>query len=156
MIIRLAQCFGKGIEHPVAEAVIGQQVVPFGPLVEASNGEDGGNILVLVQIGKGCLHEGFERSRIFVVENHAVGPCVAVRLVGPGDGRYVPGRGVPSGREGGQIGDVEILVVPGPKLEGDVCGSHTVVGEFNVFGLVVVRHPGEGIVGPGSVVAHLL
>jgi len=43
-----AEGFGQGIEHAVAKTVVGKQVVAFGPLVPARDGEDRWRLGVLV------------------------------------------------------------------------------------------------------------
>ena len=102
--------FTQGIKHTVSEAVVGKQVVSFAPFVEACDGYEARHVGMPVQISERRLYERFESCGTFVDEYRATGPFRAVGCRGTVGGCDVAGRGVPSGSDCRDVGNLMRLV----------------------------------------------
>lgn len=136
----------QSVEHSVSESIVGQEVVTLAPFVEACDGYEARHVGMPVQISERRLYERFESCGTFVDEYRASGPFRAVGCRGTVGGCDVAGRGVPSGSDCWDVGNLMCLVTFIPDFERHIGRRDAIVGQFDLFGLIAASDPVQRIV----------
>ena len=129
--------------------------MPFSPFIKTGNSEDRRNILMLIQIRKSRLNKCFERCRIFIIQNNAIRPCIAIGLIRSAHRRNISGSRVPPWRKRWKIRYGKVIKKPMLKKVREISSSHSIIRQFDILGLVIISYPSKRIVRTGSIITNL-